>query len=128
MSGGLPDFPQGWPEFERIADRVRATAAEAPDRIAVIDGERRMTYREFDAAIDRVAAALQRDGVHPRETVAICAASSFEYVAAFFGALRVGVAVAPLAPSATSKSLAEMTRDCEARVLFLDATTEAALS
>jgi acyl-CoA synthetase (AMP-forming)/AMP-acid ligase II len=128
MSGDFPDFRQAWPDFERVADRVRATAAEAPDRIAVIDGERRMTYREFDAAIDRVAAALQRDAVQPRETVAICAASSFEYVAAFFGALRVGVAVAPLAPSATAKSLAEMTRDCEARILFLDATTEAALA
>ncbi|MBV8662777.1 MAG: acyl--CoA ligase, partial [Hyphomicrobiales bacterium] len=128
MSGGCADSFPAWPDFERIADRIHATATEAPERVAVIDGERSLTYREFDAAIDRVAAALQRDGVGPRETIAICAASSFEYVATFFGALRAGVVVAPLAPSATAQSLAEMTRDCAARLVFLDATTEAALA
>ncbi len=128
MSGDPRETQPAWPDFERIADRIHATAVDAPERVAVIDGERRLTYFEFDAAIDRVAAALQRGGVAPGATIAICAASSFEYVATFFGALRAGVVVAPLAPSATSKSLAEMTRDCAARILFLDATTEAALA
>ena len=63
-------------EFALISDLVRRTARAAPERVALIDGERRLSYREFDALIDRVAAALQRDGVAPRETIAICAASS----------------------------------------------------
>ena len=119
--------PEETPEFALIEQLVRQAAAEAPGRIALIDGERRLAYRQFDALIDRVAAALQREGFRPRETIAICAAASLEYVAAFFGALRAGMVVAPLAPSATPRSLADMVRDCQARVLFLDATTEDAL-
>jgi long-chain acyl-CoA synthetase len=115
-------------EFVLISDLVRRTALEAPQRVALIDDERSLSYREFDDWIDRVAAALQRDGVCARETIAICAVSSLEYVATFLGALRAGVVVAPLAPSATAKSLADMARDCEARLLFLDATTQAAVS
>jgi long-chain acyl-CoA synthetase len=115
-------------DFALIPDLVRQRAAEAPGRIALIDGERSLTYREFDADIDRVAAALQRDRVRPRETIAICALASIEYVVAFLGALRAGVAVAPLAPGSTPASLAAMTRDCAARLLFLDATTQGALS
>jgi len=110
-------------EFALICELVRRTARAAPERVALIDGERRLSYREFDRLIDRVAAALQRDGVAPRETIAICAVSSIEYVATFLGALRAGVVVAPLAPSATAKNLADMARDCQARLLFLDATT-----
>jgi long-chain acyl-CoA synthetase len=120
--------PLSLPEFALISDIVRQTALEAPERIALIDGERSLTYREFDADIDRVAAALQRDGVKPRETIAICAAASIEYVVAFLGALRAGVVVAPLGPGSTPASLAAMARDCAARLLFLDATTESALS
>ena len=115
-------------EFALISDLVKRTALEAPARVALIEGERRLSYRELDDSIDRVAAALQREGVGARETIAICAVSSLEYVATFLGALRAGVVVAPLAPSATAKNLAEMARDCEARLLFLDATTQGGLS
>jgi len=114
-------------EFGLIADLVRQTARQAPDRIAVIDGERRLSYRAFDDLVDRVAASLQRDGVGPRETIAICAASSLEYVATFLGALRAGVVVAPLAPGSTPASLAAMARDGAARLLFLDAATQGVL-
>lgn len=114
-------------EFGLISDIVRQTAREAPQRVALIDGERSLSYREFDALVDRAAASLQRDGVKPREAIAICATSSLEYVVAFLGALRAGIVVAPLAPGSTPKSLAEMARDCDARLLFLDAATQEAL-
>ncbi len=120
--------PENAAEFVLISDLVRRTALEAPQRVALFDDERSLSYRGLDDWIDRVAAALQRDGVRARETIAICAVSSLEYVATFLGALRAGVVVAPLAPSATAKSLADMARDCEARLLFLDATTQAAVS
>jgi long-chain acyl-CoA synthetase len=115
-------------EFGLISDLVRQTAHEAPQRVALTDGERSLSYREFDETVDRVAASLQRDGVKPRETIAICATSSLEYIVTFLGALRAGIVVAPLAPSATPKSLADMARDCEARLLFLDAATQGVLS
>ena len=111
------------PDFELLADLIAATAREASGRIALQDPARTLTYGQLDALMDRVAAALQRDGVAPGETVAICAASRVEYVAVFLGALRAGVAVAPLAPSSTPASLAAMLADCAARALFADATT-----
>jgi len=83
--------------------------------------ERRITFAEFDAAIDRVAATLQREGLGPGATVAVIAAASAEYLFVFFGALRAGLAVAPLAPSSTSAQLADMVADCQARVVFVDA-------
>ncbi|MEO8837905.1 MAG: class I adenylate-forming enzyme family protein, partial [Herbaspirillum sp.] len=42
------------------------------------------------------------------------------YAVVFLGALRAGVAVAPLAPSSSAESLAAMARDADARILFLD--------
>src|ERR1044072_2741979 len=87
------------PDFTALDALVGQTAAIAPDRIAVIDGERRLSYGDLDELIDRVAAALQASGLRPRDVISICALSSIEYVATFLGALRAGVAVAPLAAS-----------------------------
>jgi acyl-CoA synthetase (AMP-forming)/AMP-acid ligase II len=70
--------------------------------------------------MDRIGAALQRDGVGPGEAISVCATTSLEYAALFLGALRVGVAVAPLAPSSTPEQLAGMVADCKARLFFSD--------
>ena len=113
------------PDFVPLADIIAATARAAPDRLAVQDEAEALTYGELDALMDRVGAALQRDGVRAGDTIAICAASSAAYLAVFLGAVRVGVAVAPLAPSATRESLAAMREDCRARAMFVDSTTRA---
>ncbi|HEY2976914.1 MAG TPA: class I adenylate-forming enzyme family protein, partial [Burkholderiaceae bacterium] len=57
----------------------------------------------------------------PGDTIAICASACNAYVVLFMGALRAGLAVAPLAPSSTAAQIAGMTADSGARHLFLDA-------
>jgi long-chain acyl-CoA synthetase len=113
--------------FGTIPELVRHHARERPQHPALIDGDRRASFAELDLAMDRVAAALQRDGVPPESTIAICAASSLEYATTYLGALRAGVAVAPLAPSSTPESLVSMVSDAGARRLFVDGAVEEAL-
>src|SRR4051812_10409089 len=115
------------PEFVALDALVGQNAAMAPDRVAVIDGERALTYHEFDELIDRAAAAMQADGLKPRDVISICALSSIEYVAAFLGALRAGLAVAPLAPSSTPHDFAAMVKDSGAKILLMDETTASAM-
>ncbi|HEY2662279.1 MAG TPA: class I adenylate-forming enzyme family protein [Caulobacteraceae bacterium] len=107
-------------DFGTLPALIGAQAAERPDQVALIHGERFLTYGELDRLMDRVAAGLQRDGVKPRDAIAVCALTSIEYVAVFMGALRAGVAVAPLAPSSTPESLATMVADSASTLFFLD--------
>ena len=113
--------------FCDLPSLIAAHARQHPGALAVVDRERRIDYATLDALADRVAASLQRDGVAPQEAIAICAASCLEYVALFLGALRAGVAVAPLAPSATPAQLIDMVRDADARRFFIDGAVAAAL-
>ncbi|SFM97017.1 class I adenylate-forming enzyme family protein [Variovorax sp. OV329] len=110
-------------DFGTIADAIRLHAAARPDNPALRDDEASLSYGQLDALMDRVAAALQRDGLKTGDAVAVCAASSVNYAVLFLGALRAGVAVAPLAPSSTPASLARMVQDATGRLLFLDAGT-----
>src|SRR5260370_39228400 len=110
-------------EFNPLPAILAAHAAERPEAIAVIDDNRPCNYREFNALVDRIAASLQRDGVLPGQCIAICARTSREYLATFLGALRAGVAVAPLAPSSTPGQLLTMLEDCAAMIVFVDHDT-----
>jgi acyl-CoA synthetase (AMP-forming)/AMP-acid ligase II len=116
------------PDFETLPDLIAAHARARPDATALICGDERLSYAALDAAIDRVAATLQRDGAKPGDSVAICAFACNAYVVLFMGALRAGLAAAPLAPSSTPAQIAGMTRDAGARHLFLDAANAQAVS
>ena len=110
-------------EFGSFEAVIRAQAAARPDKPALVDARRVIPYGELDQLMDRIAAALQRDGVGKGEVAAACALSSVEYGAAFLGTLRAGAVIAPLAPSSTPESLLTQLGDSDAKVLFLDAET-----
>jgi long-chain acyl-CoA synthetase len=114
-------------DFGVIADLIHGYALERPSHPALIHDEHVLTYGALDQLMDRVAASLQRDGVQSGDVISICGASCVEYGAIFLGALRAGVAVAPLAPSSTPQALATMLADCGAKILFLDESIAVAI-
>ncbi len=115
------------PDFQHLPGMVAGHARQQPDAPALTTGGHTLSYAQLDALVDRIAATLQRDGLQPGDTIAIDAFACNAYVALFLGALRAGLAVAPLAPSSTPAQIATMTGDAGARHLFLDAANAAAV-
>lgn len=120
MTPSIADTP-----FDTVPACIARHARERPQAPALADDDASLSYGEFDALMDRIAAALQRDGVQPGEAIALCASASAMQAALFLGALRAGVVVAPLAPGSAPASLARMVDDAQARRLFVDAVSEA---
>lgn len=113
--------------FATITDCLRRHACDRPTETALVVAERRVDWRELDALVDRCAAALQADGVEPRGSIALCAATSVEYVVVLLGALRAGLSIVPLPPGSAPAGLARMVEDSQARRLFVDVSALEAL-
>ena len=121
-------LPIAAPPFADLPALLAGHARAQPQALALVVGSRRVSYAEFDALVDRVAASLQRDGLAPQQVIAVCASTSVAYLAVFLGALRAGLAVAPLAPSSTAAQLLDMARDAGAQRFFIDGEVAAALN
>lgn len=115
-------------DFGTISELVRAHAEARPGGTALILGEARLSFHNLDRLMDRIAAALQRDGLVSGDIIAVCGKTSIEYAALFLGALRAGVTVSPLAPSSTPASLAAMVVDCDAKIFFTDTSVAAEMA
>jgi len=114
--------------FRNIADVIRDHAAARPQQPALVQGHpqnQQLTFAELDTLMDRVASALQRDGVRAGDVIALCGSTTPHQAALFLGGLRAGAVVAPLAPSVTPLIFASMLRDAGARLLFVDAAAAA---
>jgi len=107
--------------FGTLSDLVAAHARDRGHRAALVMDDRSVTYAELDRAMDRITAALQRDGGRPGQAVSILSGTSIGYALAFLGALRAGQVPAPVAPSVTGDQAAAMVTDAGASHLFLDA-------
>ena len=107
--------------FIPLSTILRAHAARRGTAIALADETTRLSWADLDTLLDRVAAALQREGVTANEPVAIAASNAVSTALAFLGALRAGAVAAPLTSTAAPATVLAMLADSGSRVLFLDA-------
>ncbi|MEV5176639.1 amino acid adenylation domain-containing protein [Streptomyces flaveolus] len=103
-----------------VVDLVREQAARAPGAVAVISGERTLTYAGLDAAAGRLAARLRSRGVGPGSLVAVRVARSERLVVALLAVLRAGAAYIPLDPGYPAARLDLVRDDASAVCELLD--------
>jgi amino acid adenylation domain-containing protein len=93
-----------------VLDRVEATAAAEPDRIALVEGDRTVSYGELVAISRRFAARLRDHGVARDTLVAVLLERSIEMAIAWLSILRAGGAFVPLDPHESELRSSEMCR------------------
>ena len=102
-----------------LQDLLRRTALRLPKKVAVIDGERRFTYRELDRFSDRFAAALLSGDVSPGDRVALLAPNCVEFVIGFFGVLKAGAVVTTINSGYREREIAHQLNDSGAETLVV---------
>ncbi|WP_276528541.1 AMP-binding protein [Pseudoduganella plicata] len=80
------------PMTDILERQCRESAGSSADGIAVICGERAITYRELDAQSTRLAAALARRGLTKDDTALVQLPNVAEFYIVFFALLKIGVA------------------------------------
>lgn len=66
------------------------------DREAIVDGQRRLTYRELNRRVNRLARSLQELGLKQGDRCAILAYNCFQYVEVIFATAKLGIILVPL--------------------------------
>src|SRR6478735_3815838 len=74
-----------------LADLFEIVAETAPDRVALVAGDRRLTYRELDERANRFANYLRDVGVVPGQHVGIYSFNRAEWAEAFLGCFKARV-------------------------------------
>ncbi|WP_010541853.1 fatty acyl-CoA synthetase [Dietzia alimentaria] len=106
---------------------LRRSASRYPGRIALTFGDRRWTYAELDAAVDRVAALLANRGIEQGARIAAYGINSDAYLIAFLAISRAGFTHVPVNYALTGGELAYLLTDSGASLVLVDPAQAATL-
>ena len=97
-----------------VVELFEAQAAERPGAVAVVDGDRELTFGDLDAVSNQLAQHLITLGVGPECVVAVCMERSQELVVSLLAIWKAGAAYLPLDPDYPCDRLAFMLDDAGA--------------
>ena len=98
-----------------------AGAARHPDRVALVDDEGQLTYREIDQRTDRLAGELRRRGVQPGSPVGLLARNGRGFVEAAVAVSKAGGDLLFLNTGSAGGQIAEVLDREQAAVVVHDA-------
>jgi acyl-CoA synthetase (AMP-forming)/AMP-acid ligase II len=101
-----------------VAEFLTMNAGRRPEKAALIQGDRSMTYAELDRAHLSVAASLQAVGLGRGEIVGIAMRDGIDYVVTMMAAFRLGIVVLPMDSRWTDAEKANVARHFGAKAVI----------
>lgn len=104
-----------------IHQMIEIQANKSPEAVAIIAGEKTITYRELNKKSNQLAHFLIQQGVFPETRVGICIDRSPELLIGILGILKSGGMFVPLDPAMPKERLEYILEDSESKILLTQA-------
>ncbi|MGE8389677.1 MAG: amino acid adenylation domain-containing protein, partial [Pseudomonas sp.] len=111
----LPQLP-----VAGVHELISAQAKANPQGLAVVAGERSLTYAELERWAAGLAGCLREHGVGPETRVAIATGRTVEWVVAMLAVLKAGAAYLALDPALPQERQAQLLRSSAASLVLVD--------
>jgi long-chain acyl-CoA synthetase len=102
-----------------VSEILRCTAQKNPDKTALIFGQKKTSYKEFDGIADKLACALFQRGVKKGDPVILMLHNSWEFVVSYFSIARRGAVTVPIDVRLKGEELTSIVADSGARFLII---------
>jgi amino acid adenylation domain-containing protein len=99
---------------ETLPDLFAARAKLQPGAVALVQGDRTVTFAALDSQSNRLARHLQRRGVGPQDVVGLCIERSIEAVTSALAIMKLGATFLPLDPEYPPERLRLLVDDSQA--------------
>ncbi|BFH67908.1 hypothetical protein J27TS7_37260 [Paenibacillus dendritiformis] len=113
-----------YPREKTIHELFEEQVRLAPEGTAVTDEQRSCTYRELNEQANRIARALQADGLECGQVVGLLANRSTEMIAGMVGILKAGGVYLPLDSAHPAERIAYMLQDGKADIVLASSGLE----
>jgi amino acid adenylation domain-containing protein len=113
---------------QSISELISLKVQHSPNALAVVGGEKQLTYEQLNKSANQLARRLKDLGVGPEICVGIYLDRSPEWITCLLAVIKAGGAYLPIDPATPAERVAFMLEDAHARVLLTTAAQSAKLT
>jgi len=103
-----------------VVDLFRDQVTKTPNHIAVVYGDKELTYKNLDEKSNQLARYLITQGVHSKDLVGICMDRSLETIIGILGILKSGAAYLPIDSEYPIERINFMLEDAGLKIVLCD--------
>ncbi|MFD9194933.1 AMP-binding protein [Streptomyces phaeochromogenes] len=103
-----------------VGDMLTRSASRAPRALAIVDGQRRLTYEEFNTCVNRVAHGLLRSGYRRGDRLALVSANRAEFLVTYYACAKTGVVAVPVNLGWTARETAYVLDHAQVRGVVVE--------
>jgi acyl-CoA synthetase (AMP-forming)/AMP-acid ligase II len=111
-----------------VGDALTRVAFGRPEALAVVDGDRRWTYGEFDTWVNRLAHGLEERGYTTGDVLALASANSAEFLAVYYACAKLGLVCVPVNLGWRGDEIAYVLGHSQARGIVVESQLVGAVS
>lgn len=101
-------------------DWKRRAVKYYPQKIAVIDGDKKFTYKEFGKRVDQLSVSLQKAGIKEGDHVAVMIPNTHYMLECFYGIGQLGAVMVPLNYRLSANELEYIINHSDSKLLIID--------
>ena len=101
-----------------VADWIKKWSLLLPGKVALIDNDTSVTYRELNQRINKLSNYLLSTGVKEGERVAVLLDNCRQFIELFFAVSKIGAIFVPLNFRLVGREIGDILGDCSAQTLF----------
>lgn len=105
---------------ERVFSVLQRASLIYPDKVAMIDGDVEITYREMEERVYQLANGLRALGVEQGDAVAALCMNHHHYLEIFFACHAMGAVINPLNVRLAAPEIVYILNDSKTKVMFID--------
>jgi len=113
-------YPDGHKSDHTWGGRLEKIARTIPDQVAFIQGDRKLTWKEFNLRANRVANALLDLGIKKGDRVAIMGFNSIEWPESYFGISKIGAVPVNVNPRFVPDEIKHILEDSDSVALIME--------
>ena len=106
-------------ELMTVPELLKSASQQVPNKEAIFDGSRRLTYRELDEESDHLASSLAALGVQKGDRIGVCLPNWHETVIIYFAVAKIGAVLVPFNPKYRIHEAQHIIGDTSPKLLFV---------
>jgi len=122
LSTGIAYQQTQLPPYSNIVQVFYERCSHSPNRVAVMEEHRELSYSEIDVMSNAIANTLLREGATSGAQIGVCMHRCAEFLATILGIFKIGATYIPLAPSLPSQRIETIVKDSDITLAVIQAS------